>query len=194
MTEGGDKRTPLAKANIAQREQQIVALKLRGVPTVDVARVLGVTRQGVNQAFKKALVRETSRNIQTHHRVEIAQLEMEMANVWRTMDANKDDWRVQLSGTSQLRGIHIRRAHLLGLDAPTRLDVRGLYRTGESELSEEHRLTERAWLAMPLEEQARIYDSFDAAIKRLTAPVETTAELVTFGPDHRNDVEPSDDE
>ena len=115
MTDGGDRRTRAAKVNIAQREQQIVALKLRGVPTTDVARVIGVTRQGVNKAFKKAIHRETSRDIQTHHRVELAQLEMEMANVWRTMDANKDDWRVQMSGTAQLRGIHIRRAHLLGL-------------------------------------------------------------------------------
>jgi len=28
------------------------------------------------------------------------------------MDANKDDWRAQMSGTAQLRGIHVRRAKL----------------------------------------------------------------------------------
>jgi hypothetical protein len=33
--------------------------KLRGIPTPDIARVLGVSRQGVNKAFKKALRRET---------------------------------------------------------------------------------------------------------------------------------------
>ena len=33
MTDGGDRRTPRAKVDIAQREQQIVALKLRGIPT-----------------------------------------------------------------------------------------------------------------------------------------------------------------
>jgi hypothetical protein len=101
--------------------------KLRGIPTPDIARVLGVSRQGGNKAFKKALRRETSRDIQTHHRAELAELEMEKANLWRTMDAHKDDWRVQMSGTSQLRGIHIRRAHLLGLDAPTKFDVRAVY-------------------------------------------------------------------
>jgi hypothetical protein len=49
---------------------------------------------------------------------------------------------------------------------------------------------------MPLEEQARIYDAFDAARARLNAPIETTA-TVTIGPDNRNpDVEPAaaDDE
>jgi hypothetical protein len=50
--------------------------------------------------------------------------------------------------------IHIQRAHLLGLDAPTKLDVRGIYRTGDSEMSEERRETERAWLSLPREERA----------------------------------------
>jgi hypothetical protein len=110
---------------------------------------------------------------------------MEEANLWRSMDANKADWRVQMSGTAQLRGIHIRRAHLLGLDAPTKLDVRGIYRTGDSELSEERLETQRAWLSLPPEERARIYDTFDEARKRLNAPIETTG-TVTLGPDDRN--------
>ena len=185
MNEGGDKRTPRAKVDIAQREQQIVALKLRGIPTPDIARVIRVSRQAVNKAFKKALHRETSKDIQTHHRSELAKLDMEEANLWRSMDANKADWRVQMSGTAQLRGIHIRRAHLLGLDAPTKLDVRGIYRTGESELSEERLETQRAWLSLPPEERARIYDAFDDARRRLNAPIETTA-TVTLGPDNRN--------
>ena len=144
MNEGGDKRTPRAKVDIAKREQQIVALKLRGIAPPEIARVIGISRQAVNKAFKKALHRETSKDIQTHHRGELAKLDMEEANVWRSMDANKADWRVQMSGTAQLRGIHIRRAHLLGLDAPTKLDVSGIYRTGTDELSDERRETERA--------------------------------------------------
>jgi hypothetical protein len=42
---------------------------------------------------------------------------------------------------------------------------------------------------LPIEEQARIYDAFDVARKRLNAPIETTA-TVTIGSDNRNpDVE-----
>jgi len=52
---------------------------------------------------EKALRRATDQDIRTHHRSELAELEMEKANVWRTMDANKDDWKVQMSGTAQLR-------------------------------------------------------------------------------------------
>jgi hypothetical protein len=109
---------------------------------------------------------------------------------------NKNDWKAQASLEDRLMRIHIRRAKLLGLDAPTKLDVSGIYRTGADEMSEERRETHRAWQAMPLEEQARIYDAFDAARARLNAPIETTA-TVTIGPDNRNpDVEPpaADDE
>jgi hypothetical protein len=70
------------------------------------------------------------------------------------------------------------------------------YRVGTDELSEERRETERAWRSLPVEEQMRIYDAFDAARTRLNAPIETTA-TVTSGPDNRNpDVEPpaADDE
>src|SRR5712672_423633 len=171
MPGGGDKRTPRAKVDIAKREQQVVALKLRGIPGPEIARVIGISDRAVRASFKKALHRETSRDIQTHHRVELAKLDMEEANLWRSMDANKADWRVQMSGTAQLRGIHIRRAHLLGLDAPTKLDVRGIYRAGESEMSEERLETQRAWLSLPPEERARIYDTFDDARKRLNAPI-----------------------
>ena len=172
-----------------------MALKLRGIPTPDIARVVGVSPRAVQAGFKKALRRQTEDALDAWHRTELGKLAMEETNVWRAMDANKEDWRAQMSGTAQLRGIHIRRAELLGLDAPTKLDVSGIYRIGTDELSEERRETERAWQSLPIEERARIYDAFDAARARLSAPIETTA-TVTIGPDNRNpDIElPADDE
>ena len=130
---GGDARTPQAKLESARREQQIVALRLRGVSFFEIGRRLDITRQSAHRAFLKALRRNTDQDIQTHHRAELGKLDMEETNVWRAMDANKEDWRAQMAGTAQLRGIHVRRAKLLGLDAPTKLDVRGLYRTGIDE-------------------------------------------------------------
>jgi hypothetical protein len=112
------------------------------------------------------------------------------------IDARDQTPKVIVAALNTMNRIHIRRAHLLGLDAPTKLDVSGIYRTGMDEMSEERRETERAWRSLPIEEQARIYDAFDAARKRLSAPIETTA-TVTLGPDNRNpDVEPpaGDDE
>jgi hypothetical protein len=190
---GGDKRTPQAKVDIARREQQIVALRLRGVSFFEIGRVLGISRQSAHRAFHKALRRGTDEDIQTQHRGELGKLEMEEANVWRAMDANKENWQAQMAGTAQLRGIHIRRAKLLGLDAPTKLDVRGLYRSGTDEMSAESLENQRVWQALPVEEQIRIYEALTDAKKRVTAAIDTTA-TVTSGSDNRNGVEPPADD
>jgi hypothetical protein len=193
---GGDTRTPQAKQQIAQREEQIVQLRLRRIPFSAIARTVGVNKSQAVRGFYRALRRNTDQDIQSHHRQELADLEMEQAKYWSIIDAHKDNWKAQIAALRSLNMVHIRRARLLGLDAPTELDVSGIYSAGVDEMSDERRETQRVWLSMPLEEQARIYDAFDAARARLNAPVETTA-TVTIGPDNRNpDVEPpaADDE
>jgi len=193
MNEGGDTRTPRAKVDIAKREQQIVALKLRGISTPDIARVVGVSERAVQSGFKKALRRQTEDALDAWHRTELGKLAMEETNVWRAMDANKEDWRAQMSGTAQLRGIHIRRAKLLGLDAPTKLDVSGIYQRGGVDIAAEQLAREAVIEALPIEEQRRIYELFYQAGLRakagdLTQPAITTT--VTNGSDNRT----SDDE
>jgi hypothetical protein len=78
---GADKRTPQAKADIARREQQIVALRLRGVPFHEIGRVIGITRQSAFRAFHKALRRNTDQDIQTHHWSELAELDAHQARL-----------------------------------------------------------------------------------------------------------------
>jgi hypothetical protein len=192
---GGDQHTPQAKQRIAQREEQIVQLRLRRIPFSAIARTVGVSKGQAVRGFYRALRRNTDQDIKAHHRQELADLEMEQAKYWSIIDAQKDNWKAQVAALRALNLLHIRRAHLLGLDAPTKLDVSGIYSVGTDELSEERRETERAWQSLPLEERARIYDAFDAARTRLNAPIETTA-TVTIGPDNQNpDVEPpADDE
>jgi hypothetical protein len=192
---GGDTRTPKAKVDIAKREQQIVELRLRNISFAAIGRAVGVSKQAAVKAFHKVLRRNTDADIQTHHRSELAKLEMEETRYWQALDTHKENWQAVAALSGSLNRIHTRRARLLGLDAPTKLDVSGIYRKGTDELSDERRETEQAWRSLPVEEQMRIYDAFDAARKRLNAPIETTA-TVTIGPDNRNpDVEPpADDE
>ena len=124
--------------------------------------------------------------------MELAKLDMEETNVWREIDANKEDWRAQMAGTAQLRGIHIRRAKLLGLDAPSNLDVSGIYQRGGADIEAEQRAREAVIEALPIEEQRRIYELFyqaglRAAAGDLSQPViEAT---VSNGPDNRADDE-----
>jgi DNA-binding NarL/FixJ family response regulator len=109
MNEGGDKRTPRAKVDIAKREQQIVALKLRGIATPEIARVIGVTARAVQAGFKKALRRQTEDAIDAWHRTELGGLAMEATNIWRLMDLpeNKNDWKAQAALEDRLMRIHI---------------------------------------------------------------------------------------
>jgi len=191
---GGDTRTSSAKQATARREEQIVALKLRHHSYSAIARVVGISRQSAQKAFLRALHRNTAADIQTHHRSELAELDAQQAKLWTVVDNPKVSEKNLIAAINAMNRIHIRRAHLLGLDAPTKLDVSGIYRIGTDEMSEERRETERVWRSLPVEEQMRIYDAFDAARTRLNAPIETTA-MVTSGPDNRNDVDPpADDE
>jgi hypothetical protein len=145
-----------------------------------VAALIGVILP--EAAFKKALLRATEQDLRTHHRTELAKLDMEEANIWRSMDANKDDWRAQMAGSAQLRGVHVRRSKLLGLDAPAKFDVRALYGAGSDEASEESLENERAWSRLSREDQERFYEA-------PTRPAIDTTSTVTSGTDDRTDPE-----
>jgi hypothetical protein len=193
---GGDKHSAQAKQEIARREEQIVALRLRHHSFAAIGRVVGVSKQAAQKTYFKALRRNTDQDISTHHRSELAELDAQQAKLWTVVDNPKVNEKSLVAAINAMNRIHVRRARLLGLDAPTKLDVSGIYRTGRDELSDERRETERAWQSLPVEERARIYDAVDAARTRLNAPIETTA-TVTIGPDNRNpSIEPptADDE
>ena len=72
-----------------------------------------------------------------------------------------------IAAINAMNRIHIRRAHLLGLDAPAKFDVRTVYRATD-EMTQERQDTERTWLAMSREERALIYDTYDAAARAWT--------------------------
>src|ERR1700730_18912074 len=171
MIEGGDKRTPRAKVDIAKREQQIVALKLRGIAAPEIARVIGISDRAVRAAFNKALRRQTEDALDDWHRTELGGLAMEATNIWRLMDLpeNKNDWRAQAALEDRLMRIHIRRAKLLGLDAPTKLDVTGIYQRGGADIAAEQMARDAIIEALPIEEQRRIYELFYQAGLRAKA-------------------------
>jgi hypothetical protein len=124
---------------------------------------------------------------------------MEATNIWRLMDLpeNKNDWKAQAALEDRLMRIHIRRAKLLGLDAPTKLDVSGIYQRGGDDLEAEQRAREAVIEALPIEEQRRIYELFyqaglRAAAGDLSQPAIETA--VNNGPHIRTDSDDSETE
>src|ERR1700730_1713477 len=73
---GGDTHSPQAKVDIAKRENQIVELRLRNISFAAIGRAVGVSKTAAIKAFYKALRRNTDQDISTHHRSELAKLEM----------------------------------------------------------------------------------------------------------------------
>jgi hypothetical protein len=84
---GGDTRTPQAKVDIARRENQIVELRLRNISFAAIGRAVGVSKAAAIKAFYKALRRNTDQDIQSHHRSELAKLEMEETRLCRRLRA-----------------------------------------------------------------------------------------------------------
>ena len=150
--------------------------------------MVGISKQNAQKAFIRALHRATEADFQTHHRSELAELEAEARVAWEMVDV-KDNPKTRASGLTILNRIHIRRAKLLGLDAPTKLDVAAFYARGTDQFSEERLARQAVLAALPREEQERIYDMFAAARRRAAGIIETTAVSVINGPVPPNDNE-----
>jgi hypothetical protein len=81
--------------------------------------------------------------------------------------------------------LHVRRARLLGLDAPAKFDVRGVYAVGVDEASADRLMRQRVLASMPVADQIRWLEDFDEAKRRVAegdARMETPEKLID-GPD-----------
>src|ERR1700737_377248 len=105
---GGDTRTPQAKFEIARRENQIVELRLRNISFAAIGRAVGISKKGGGKAFHKTLHRNTDQDISTHHRSELAKLEMEETRLWQVLDTHKENWQATATCISGLNRIHVR--------------------------------------------------------------------------------------
>jgi len=92
---GGDTKTAQARQEIARREEQIVALRLRHRSFSAIGRAVGVSKQAAQKAYFKALHRNTDQDISTHHRSELAELDAEASAAWELVDT-KDSPKAEL--------------------------------------------------------------------------------------------------
>ena len=118
--------------------------------------------------FNKALRRNTDQDIQTVHRSELAELDAEASAAWELTDT-KDSPKVRAAGLAALRVAE--EVDLLGLDAPTKLDVSGIYQHGGDDILAEQRAREAVIEALPIEERRRIYELFYQAGLRAQAEI-----------------------
>jgi hypothetical protein len=168
-TGGGNKKSPQAKVAAAKREQQIVELRLRNVSFPDIAREVGISEPGVVRAFYRAIRRQMADSIQAIHRSEGAKLDLVEAGLHKALDANKDNWKAVEALSNSLIRLYQRRARRFGLDAPQKVDIRGIYPCEADEMSAERHARQAVLEALPIEEQRRIYEIFYQARLRAEA-------------------------
>jgi hypothetical protein len=127
---GGDRSSPQAKADAAKRVKQIVALRLRGYTFGAISKAVGITESAAQKSFMAALVRNSDETLETYHRAELLALELQEAEIWRVIDGveNQNDYRVVAPCMDKLNRIHVRRALLLGLDAPKTLNDQAIFK------------------------------------------------------------------
>jgi hypothetical protein len=181
---GGDHHSKQAKVDIAGRGEQIVALRLRHHSFAAIGRTVGISKQAAQRAFQKALHRNTDKTIQTHHRSELAELEMEQSRLWQTLDQEKDNWKAVVSCLNAINRIHIRRARLLGLDAPQKkLDIQGLYLSGGDEMSAVRMERQAAYESLSLEDQAKLFELHERMSMNAIKPAISVLEAPARGSD-----------
>jgi len=83
---GGDHHTAAAKAETARREEQIVALRLRRHTFAEIGRRLGVSKVAAYKGFIRALHRKADKDIKSFHAMELEDLELEQADIWKILD------------------------------------------------------------------------------------------------------------
>jgi phage terminase large subunit-like protein len=179
---GGDTRSRGARSAAARREEQVVALRLRGATYAAISDQLGISKQAAQKIFARALRSNVPEDLESYHRKEVAEAEFERERVFQIADAaDQRDYRFQLACIRMLDRLHIRNERLLGLGAAKKLDVQKIYNKSDEKASAESLYRQRVWQIMPLDEQEFHYDSWDRGSKRLEAedtPEKSTKESV----------------
>ena len=167
---GGDTRSPQAISAAAQREEQVVALRLRGIKYAPIARQVGISKQAAQKIFERALRSNVSEDLETFHRTQLAELESERESIYQIKDAaDQRDYKFQLACVRQLERIRTSKARLLGLDAGKKLDVHKIYNKSDEKASAERLSWERLLESMPQDEQEFLGESMDRARERVQA-------------------------
>jgi hypothetical protein len=194
LSDRGDRHTAEAKADTARREEEIVALRLRRHTFAEIGRKLGISKVSAVQGFNRALHGDANHDIKKNHVMELKDLELEQAAIWKNLvrAGNEENEKIQLQSYDRLNRVYIRRARLPGLELAQKLNQRILYRSADKEVSGEPTVLRRILQELSKEDQERFYEARKrAAALKLNATV-----TVPNGSDTGNAVAletPSDD-
>jgi hypothetical protein len=102
---GADRRSASAPCSVHSRETQ-----------------LDISKQAAVKAFSRALRANTKEDIPSHRRSELGDLDLLEARCWEVIADRSTSWQAIISAVGSMTRLHARRARLLGLDAPQKVD------------------------------------------------------------------------
>ena len=179
---GGDTRSRESRSAAARREEQVVALRLRGATFAAIGRQVGISKQAAQKIFERALRSNVPKDLESFRCRQLAELEFDRERIYQLADAaDKSDFKVQLACMRLLPSLQNRTARLLGLDAAQKLDVQKIYNKSDEKASAERLSWERLLESMPQDEQEFLGESIDRARERsemANVPEKSTKESV----------------
>jgi hypothetical protein len=153
---GGDRVSPAARQLTSEREAQIMELRLRKAPFSKIAQSLGMTKSSACKAYYRALRRVPTRNAKDLIIEESETLERIEARTWRKIERPGQDSKTIFKAFELLLRVQQRRAKLLGLEAPQRVNVNVFQQADEAD--QFAAMWERGLERLTVEEKLQLFD------------------------------------
>jgi hypothetical protein len=121
------KRAPSTKRNsdqvtAAERRARVVELRRRRLSFVEIGREMGVTGQRAFAIYREALAAIPAQQVEEHRAEELALIDQAIRDLLPLAE-NHERPRSAIEAWNAIRGWAERKAKLLGLDAPARVEV-----------------------------------------------------------------------
>lgn len=114
---GGRPRGGPPKAEVIDREQEVVKLRRGGLTWDLIGERVGLSISGAHKAYERALARAVAEDVEAIRQLETERLDLAQSAIWGKV-LQGDNPSIQ-----SLIRIMERRAKLLGLDQPTRIQA-----------------------------------------------------------------------
>jgi DNA-binding NarL/FixJ family response regulator len=115
---------PAVALSLAERDTEIMRLRRAGVPAQDIALQFGLTPARISQIWHRSLKQLPMEEAELLRKEQVARLDALSASAHEILTRNlKQDDPVALAAIAAILRIEERRAKLLGLDMPTRVEA-----------------------------------------------------------------------
>lgn len=110
-----------------ERERVVISLRKQGKSTTEIAEELGVSARTAHTVLNRALARLERLDkvdLEQYRRMELDRLDAMQLSLWPKLTEENAPFIERCAAVKTILDVMKRRAELLGLDSPTRVDVK----------------------------------------------------------------------